>query len=39
LTGTGALGNGVSEELYDRVVNPLALTRGGTADIPAGTRS
>jgi fumarate hydratase class II len=34
-----ALANGVSEELYDRVVNPLALTRGGTADIPAGSRS
>jgi fumarate hydratase, class II len=26
-----ALANGVSEELYDRVVDPLALTRGGTA--------
>jgi fumarate hydratase, class II len=26
-----ALANGVSEELFDRVVNPLALTRGGTA--------
>jgi len=31
-----ALANGVSEELYDRVVNPLALTRGGSADIPSG---
>ncbi len=31
-----ALANGVSEELYDRVVNPLALARGGTADIPSG---
>jgi fumarate hydratase, class II len=30
-----ALANGVSEELYDRVVNPLALTRGGSADVPA----
>jgi fumarate hydratase, class II len=29
-----ALANGVSEELYDRVVNPLALTRGGSADLP-----
>src|SRR5215475_13924942 len=28
-----ALDNGVSEELYDRVVNPLALTRGGSADL------
>ena len=28
-----ALANGVSEELYDRVVNPLALTRGGSADL------
>src|SRR5262245_2058758 len=28
-----ALQNGVSEELYDRVVNPLALTRGGSADV------
>ena len=31
-----ALAKGVSEELYDRVVDPLALTRGGTADLPAG---
>ena len=29
-----ALANGVSEELYDRVVDPLALTRGGTAGAP-----
>jgi fumarate hydratase class II len=28
-----ALDNGVSEELYDRVVVPLALTRGGSADL------
>jgi fumarate hydratase, class II len=28
-----AMANGVSEELYDRVVNPLALTRGGSADL------
>jgi fumarate hydratase, class II len=28
-----ALANGVSEELYERVVNPFALTRGGTADM------
>jgi fumarate hydratase class II len=35
-----ALANGVSEELYDRVVDPLALTRGGSADIPsAGPQS
>jgi fumarate hydratase class II len=31
-----ALDKGVSEELFDRVVNPLALTRPGSADIPAG---
>jgi fumarate hydratase class II len=31
-----ALANGVTEELYDRVVDPLALTRGGTADVSAG---
>jgi fumarate hydratase class II len=31
-----ALANGVSEELFDRVVDPLALTRGGSADVPAG---
>src|SRR5260370_20426739 len=30
-----ALANGVSEELYDRVVDPLALTRGGSADAPS----
>jgi len=29
-----ALANGVSEEVFDRVVNPLALTRGGSADLP-----
>jgi fumarate hydratase class II len=28
-----ALDNGVSEELFDKVVNPLALTRGGAADL------
>ena len=27
-----ALANGVSEELFDRVVDPLAMTRGGSAD-------
>jgi fumarate hydratase, class II len=31
-----ALANGVSEELFDRVVDPLALTRGGSADLPSG---
>jgi fumarate hydratase, class II len=31
-----ALANGVSEDLFDRVVNPLALTRGGTAGEPPG---
>ena len=30
-----ALDKGVSEELYDRVVNPLALTQGGSADVSA----
>jgi fumarate hydratase, class II len=35
-----ALANGVSEDLYDRVVNPLALTKGGSADLAAnGNRS
>jgi fumarate hydratase, class II len=29
-----AMAKGVSEELFDRVVNPLKLTRGGTADLP-----
>jgi fumarate hydratase class II len=28
-----ALDNGISEELYDRVVNPLALTQGESADL------
>jgi fumarate hydratase, class II len=31
-----ALAKGVSEDLFDRVVNPLALTRGGSADLPDG---
>ena len=30
-----ALANGVSQELFDRVVIPLALTRPGTADVPS----
>jgi fumarate hydratase, class II len=30
-----ALAKGVSEDLYDEVVIPLALTRPGTADLPA----
>jgi fumarate hydratase, class II len=30
-----ALANGVGEELFDRVVDPLALTRGGSADLPS----
>jgi fumarate hydratase, class II len=34
-----ALAKGVSEELYDQVVDPLALTRGGTADLPSGPAS
>jgi fumarate hydratase, class II len=33
-----ALAQGVSEELFDRVVNPLALTRGGSADLPDGRK-
>jgi fumarate hydratase class II len=28
-----ALDNGVSDQLYDRVVNPIALTQGGSADL------
>jgi fumarate hydratase, class II len=31
-----ALANGVSEELFDRVVDPLAMTRPGPADVPSG---
>ena len=31
-----ALANGVSEDLFDRVVNPLAMTRGGSADLSSG---
>jgi fumarate hydratase, class II len=31
-----ALAKGVSEELFDRVVVPIALTRPGTADVPSG---
>src|SRR5215468_555510 len=31
-----ALANGVSEELYERVVVPLALTRPGSADVSSG---
>jgi fumarate hydratase class II len=34
-----ALAKGVSEELYDQVVNPLALTRPGSADIPTSPSS
>jgi fumarate hydratase class II len=34
-----ALANGVDEELYDRVVNPLALTQGGSADLTAANAS
>jgi fumarate hydratase class II len=32
-----ALAKGVSEELFDKVVNPLALARPGSADIPRST--
>jgi fumarate hydratase, class II len=31
-----ALANGVSEELYDKVVIPINLTRPGSADLPPG---
>ncbi len=31
-----ALAKGVSEELFDRLVNPLAMTRPGPADLPPG---
>jgi hypothetical protein len=34
-----ALANGVSEELYDRVIDPLALTRRGPADAAPGPRN
>jgi fumarate hydratase, class II len=33
-----ALAKGVSEDLFDRVVDPLALTRPGTADVPAAAK-
>ena len=32
-----ALAKGVSEELFDKVVQPLALTRPGSADAPAAS--
>jgi fumarate hydratase, class II len=31
-----ALAKGVSEELFDQVVDPLAMTRPGSADVPPG---
>jgi fumarate hydratase class II len=34
-----ALANGVSEELFDRVVVPIALTRPGSADVPSSPRT
>jgi fumarate hydratase class II len=34
-----ALAKGVSEELYDKVVIPLNLTRGGSADLPGSQKS
>jgi len=34
-----ALAKGVSEDLYDKVVIPLNLTRGGSADLPSGPAS
>jgi fumarate hydratase class II len=33
-----ALANGVSEDLFDKVVIPIALTRPGTADVPSGAQ-
>ena len=33
-----ALAKGVPEDLYDKVVIPLNLTRGGSADLPSGQR-
>jgi fumarate hydratase class II len=33
-----ALENGVSEKLYDRVVKPLALTQGGSADLDGAAK-
>jgi fumarate hydratase class II len=32
-----ALANGVSEDLFDQVVDPVALTRGGTAGPSRGS--
>lgn len=32
-----AITDGVAEDQCDRLVNPLALTQGGTADTPLGT--
>ena len=34
-----ALAKGVDEQLYDKIVDPLALTRPGTADVPSAPRS
>jgi fumarate hydratase, class II len=34
-----ALAKGVSEELFDRVVIPINLTRPGTADVPSGPQN
>jgi fumarate hydratase class II len=33
-----ALAKGVTEELFDRVVKPLALTHPGSADVPSGSK-
>jgi fumarate hydratase class II len=33
-----ALANGITEELFDRVVNPLAMTRGGSADLASSPK-
>ena len=34
-----AIANGVSGDVYDRVVDPLALTRGGSADVGSSTKN
>jgi len=34
-----ALAKGVTEDLYDRVVIPINLTRGGSADLPSGQQT
>ena len=33
-----AMAKGVDKQLYDKVVDPLALTRSGTADLPSSPK-